>query len=209
MVYNIVQYYCVCGLRATWHGQVGPHDEVCGNCGFRLGPGGITISNNSREMSPQFPRIVRGTSGAYRLSTSVEVPRSLEETFLFFAEAKNLDSITPPWLQFRIVTPTPIVIREGTLIDYSLRLHRFPMAWRSCIEEWLPNQKFTDVQVRGPYVTWRHEHFFKDAGDGKTRVEDRVTYQVPGGRLVHRAFVRRDLLRIFIYRQEQVKRLLG
>jgi ligand-binding SRPBCC domain-containing protein len=171
--------------------------------------GGIVISEIVTELPSQIPQVARSSSGGYQLSISTVVSRSLEETFLFFADAHNLDSITPPWLQFRIVTHDPIVIRQGTLIDYSLRLHRFPMAWRSCIEEWSPNHKFTDVQVRGPYKSWRHEHFFKDIGEGKTRVEDRVSYQVPGGSLIHRAFVRRDLLRIFIYRQEQIRRLLG
>ena len=142
------------------------------------------------------------------LTASTAVQSPLEKMFGFFAEAQNLNAITPPWLHFRILTPTPILMGEGTLIDYSLRLHALPVKWRSRIEDWVPGEKFTDVQVKGPYRAWRHEHLFDDAGNGTTLVKDRVTYQVPGGALIHRAFVRRDLLRIFNYRQQRVSELL-
>ena len=154
------------------------------------------------------PRIRRNGDGSYVLTARMLVQRPISAVFDFFAEAENLDAITPPWLNFRIKTALPIEIREGTEIDYSLRLHRFPVRWRSKIEDWSPPQRFTDVQLQGPYRSWRHEHRFTRFAPSETAVEDEVTYRVPGGALVHALLVKRELLRIFSYRQEQIGSLL-
>lgn len=167
------------------------------------------MQEDAIEPLAEEPQIKRIDNGVYLLTASTVVRSPIEATFAFFAEPQNLNAITPPWLDFRILTPPPVTVGEGALIDYTLRLHRFPVKWRSRIEDWSPNQNFTDVQVRGPYRYWRHEHLFADAGGGATAVTDRVTYRVPGGVLVHRLFVRRDLLRIFAFRQHQISRLLN
>lgn len=155
------------------------------------------------------PSIQRLSDGAYRLSSAVLVERSIEPVFEFFSKADNLDAITPPWLNFRIKTPLPIQISEGTEIEYSLRLRGIPVKWRSRIEDWKPNERFTDVQVAGPYHYWSHIHRFSPISSDSTLVEDQVDYRVPGGRLIHALFVKKDLVRIFQFRHTKVLEILG
>jgi ligand-binding SRPBCC domain-containing protein len=135
-------------------------------------------------------------------------PRPLEEVFAFFADARNLETITPPWLGFEVLTPDPIEMRPGTLLDYRLRLHGLPLRWRTEISLWQPPRRFVDEQRRGPYREWVHEHTF-EAADGGTLVGDHVSYRVPGGRLVHELVVRRDVARIFDFRRDRLAVLLG
>ena len=139
------------------------------------------------------------------------LPRPPDEAFAFFADAFNLEAITPPWLGFRVITPGPIEMSAGTLIEYRLRLHGVPVRWLTRIEEWEPPRRFVDVQVRGPYRHWRHTHSFEPAEDGGTVMRDEVRYALPLGRLGSLAgtlFVRRDLERIFDYRRDAVARAL-
>jgi ligand-binding SRPBCC domain-containing protein len=143
-----------------------------------------------------------------QLDAELWLPRRPEELFPFYADARNLERITPPWLRFRIVTPAPIAMQVGTLIDYRLRLHGVPLPWRSEITAWEPPRRFVDEQRRGPFRRWVHEHLLEDR-DGGTRVRDRVTYEPPGGSVVDRLLVRRDLERIFAYRQDRLLELLG
>ena len=134
------------------------------------------------------------------------LPGTPDEVFGFFADAFNLEAITPPWLGFRIVTPGPIQMAPGTLIEYRLRLHRIPIRWLTRIESWVPGECFVDVQVRGPYRLWHHTHTF-EKHEGGTLVRDRVRYALPlgpAGELAHRLLVRRDLERIFDFRQAAV-----
>jgi ligand-binding SRPBCC domain-containing protein len=146
-----------------------------------------------------------------RLEREQVVKRPLDEVFEFFARAENLERITPPWLSFRVLTPRPVEMGPGTVIDYRLRLHGLPLRWTSRIELWEAERRFVDEQVRGPYRVWRHLHEFATTGEG-TRVHDRVEYALPLGwlgKLLGLSFVRRDLVRIFDYRQTAVARLLG
>lgn len=133
------------------------------------------------------------------------LPVHPEELFPFFADAGNLDAITPPWLHFRILTPRPIAMKMGALIDYQLRVRGLPLRWRTLIKEWEPPHRFMDEQVRGPYRQWVHEHTFEPR-DGGTLVRDRVRYAVPFDWLVHRWFVRRDIEGIFQFRGEALKK---
>lgn len=135
------------------------------------------------------------------LSTELWVPTPVGDVFSLFSDAFQLESITPPWLHFHVVTPRPIVIGQGTLIDYRLRLHGIPVRWQSEITAWEPQRRFVDEQRRGPYRFWRHEHTF-EAVNGGTLCRDRVEYGVPGGSLVHRLFVAGELREIFQYRRE-------
>lgn len=147
----------------------------------------------------------------YELNTQVRVPGSLEEVFPFFADAGNLELLTPPWLSFHIVTPRPIMMRPGAIIDYRISLHGLPMRWRSEITAWQPPYRFVDEQRRGPYRLWIHEHTFTQDG-ADVVVADHVRYAVPGGpmleRLVHAAFVRHSLRRIFDFRVEAMRQHL-
>lgn len=144
------------------------------------------------------------------LEASQWVAAGLESSFAFFSDPANLARITPPELRFLILTPGPIEMRAVARIDYRIRLRGIPMRWTSLIEVWEPNARFVDVQARGPYRLWRHEHTFQPL-DGGTLVGDRVEYGLPFfplGELVHPLVVRPDLDRIFSFRHAAVRRLL-
>ena len=134
----------------------------------------------------------------------------IDRVFDFFSRAENLEAITPPWLGFRIVTTLPIDMREGTLIEYSLRLRGLPLRWASRIERWNPPHAFVDVQVRGPYRLWEHTHSFA-AIQGGTEMTDTVRYALPFGPIGRLAapFVARDLRRIFDYRASVIVQSIG
>ena len=134
------------------------------------------------------------------------VPLPPAEAFEFFADAHNLEGITPPWLGFRVVTPGPIAMSAGTLIEYRLRLRGVPLRWLTRIEDWEPGRRFADRQLCGPYRLWHHTHTFS-AHDGGTVIRDRVRYALPlgpVGLLANAALVRRDLERIFDFRRDAV-----
>jgi len=144
------------------------------------------------------------------LRVSLKVPRPREEVFPFFAAAENLQAITPPELDFRIVSPGPIAMRQGCLIDYSLRLHGMPLRWRTLISTWDPPRCFVDEQLGGPYAQWIHRHTFTETPDGGTLIEDEVRYRLPFGLLggLGHFLVRPQLDRIFRYRTARVHELL-
>ncbi len=134
------------------------------------------------------------------------VDRPLDEVFEFYAEARNLERLTPDWLSFQVLTPSPIRMEAGARIEYRLRLHGFPLRWISRIEAWEPRTGFVDRQIHGPYREWHHSHEFEASGTG-TIVRDRVRYELPLGALgeiARRLFVARDLQRVFDYRQAAV-----
>jgi ligand-binding SRPBCC domain-containing protein len=141
----------------------------------------------------------------FSFSDELLLPYPREQVFQFFADAGNLEKITPPWLQFQIKTPRPIEMRSGARIDYQLRVHGLPVRWRTHITVWEPPFRFVDVQERGPYRFWEHEHRFEEI-DSSTRVLDRVRYAVWGGAWIERFFVRADVRRIFTYRRDQISR---
>ena len=135
------------------------------------------------------------------------LPGSPGEVFPFFGDALNLEAITPPFLGFRVTTPRPIDMRPGALIDYRLHLHGVPVSWQTTIAVWDPPRRFVDVQIRGPYRIWHHTHDFEPDGTGGTRMRDTVRYALPFGplgALAHRLMVRRDLDRIFDFREGAV-----
>ncbi len=137
--------------------------------------------------------------------TELWLPLPPEAVFPFFSTATNLDAITPPWLDFRILTPPPIVMREGTLIDYRLRVHGLPLRWRTRISAWQPPHRFVDEQLCGPYRQWIYEHTF-ELCNGGTLARDLVRYAVPFDFIAHPLFVRRDIEKIFEFRAEELKR---
>lgn len=146
----------------------------------------------------------------YRLFREQTIARPLDEVFSFFADARNLETLTPRWLQFEILTPGDIEMRVGTIIQYALRVHGVPINWTTAIAVWNPPLEFVDVQLKGPYVLWHHRHTFESLGNS-TRMTDEVNYRLPFGRIgqaMHVAMVRRDLKAIFDYREQTVRRLL-
>lgn len=141
-----------------------------------------------------------------RLERETIVPRPLDETFAFFADAANLSRLTPPWIDFRIETPLPIGMAAGVEIDYQIVLHGIPIPWRTRIDVWEPGRRFVDRQLLGPYWWWHHEHLFEAVDEG-TRVIDRVAF-LPRFRRLTGAWVQRDVERIFDYRHEVLPQLL-
>jgi ligand-binding SRPBCC domain-containing protein len=146
------------------------------------------------------------------LSRSQILPGTPDEVFPFFADARNLEAITPPLLRFEVITPDPIEMQVGTLIQYRLRLHGVPVSWLTSIQAWEPPHRFVDTQIRGPYSLWHHTHTFEDRGDGTTLMRDVVRYAIPFGplgELAHRLFVRRDVAAIFDFRRDAILPLLA
>jgi ligand-binding SRPBCC domain-containing protein len=149
-------------------------------------------------------------SRTYVLERTHVVPFELEEAFAFFADARNLERITPPWLGFRIVE-APERLGPGAILRYRLRLFGIPIRWRTEIVAWTPPRGFVDVQRRGPYLLWEHAHRLRPVADG-TEIYDHVRYRLFGGPLgavVHRLLVRRWLDAIFDYRSDAMVTELG
>jgi ligand-binding SRPBCC domain-containing protein len=153
-------------------------------------------------------RIQASPNGGFRLEATQFLPQPRDRVFSFFSDALELEKLTPPWLKFSVLTPLPIPIAAGTVIDYRLKLHGIPIRWQSLISSWEPPSRFVDRQVRGPYRRWNHEHTFESV-DGGTLCRDIVDYDVIGGRLVHALFVRPELLKIFAFRHEKLSALFG
>lgn len=141
-------------------------------------------------------------------SLTLDLPR--REVFDFFADAANLERITPPELKFHITTPQPFKIKKGALIDYQLKLRGFPVRWQTVISVWNPPFEFVDEALKSPYKQWIHRHTFTELEKTKTLIEDEVKYRLPlepFGDLAH-WFVRRELDYIFDFRQKKVSEIL-
>lgn len=137
------------------------------------------------------------------------IPRPRSEVFRYFADAANLQAITPEFLRFRILTPLPIEMRAGALIEYRLQLFGVPFHWKTRIEEWRPEERFVDQQLSGPYRRWWHLHTFEERPGG-TLMRDRVEYELPFGpvgRRAHQVLVRRQLEAIFDFRRRAIEEI--
>jgi ligand-binding SRPBCC domain-containing protein len=168
----------------------------------------MRVFRSDKEPGNQIRFVASPAGRGRRLETVQFLPQPIESVFQFFADAQQLETITPPWLHFSVLTRPPIQMAENTRIDYRLRLHGMPLRWQSVISAWEPPFRFVDEQALGPYRRWHHEHRFEPA-DGGTRCRDIVDYEVPGGPLVDALLVRPDLQRIFGFRRRKLEALFG
>ncbi len=142
----------------------------------------------------------------HRFSSVQFIPKNKVELFNFFSKAENLEMITPPWLNFKILKKSTPSIQEGTLIDYRLKIHGVPIHWRTKIEEWISNERFTDTQLKGPYSKWHHTHRFEEI-PGRTLMWDDVIYRLPAGNLgslFGLPLVRKDISKIIEFRKKKI-----
>lgn len=147
----------------------------------------------------------------YKLHTQQRIPRSRDEVFAFFSKPENLGLLTPSAMQFRILTPTPIPMNAGTMIDYTIKVLGIRTRWTTLISSYEPPFRFVDEQLRGPYAFWHHAHTFRECDDG-TIIEDEITYAMPFGligSLIRFLFVRRQLENIFKYRRAAIERMFS
>ena len=157
------------------------------------------------------PTITHEGGNRYVLTITQRLAPSPEELFPFFADAHNLQEITPDTVMFEVVTPRPIEMREGAIIDYRLRIKGVPQRWRTEITVWDPPHRFVDEQRRGPYKRWHHEHTFAQE-EGGTRCDDRIEFEIgmgPLGRLAAALFVKRDVKKIFAHRTQVLEAKFG
>jgi ligand-binding SRPBCC domain-containing protein len=146
--------------------------------------------------------------GGFRLKTEQRFPLPAADVFPFFADAGNLQAITPANLHFQILTEMPIEMRPGAVIDYKIRLRGFPIHWQTEITAWEPTYRFVDRQLKGPYKWWIHEHLFEER-DGETVAIDIVDYGVPLAFIAHPLLVKNDLIKIFRFRHEVLAKRFG
>lgn len=157
------------------------------------------------------PTTEPGMGRVWQVEAVQELDHPVEAVFPFFADAHNLEELTPSMLGFEVLTPAPIAMGSGCLIDYRLRVRGIPIRWRTEILDWDPPRGFVDTQLRGPYRLWHHTHRFEPIDEGRrTRCTDIVRYRPRGwvlAPLVNRLFVQRDVEQIFRYRFEQLERI--
>ena len=143
----------------------------------------------------------------YTLKKEQKISKNILDVFDFFSRPENLSRITPPKMGFNILTPSPIEMKEGALIDYTVKILGIPIRWRTLITKYDPPNIFIDQQLKGPYSLWHHTHVFKKISDNETLIEDIVLYTIPFGfigRIVHYLYIKRDLEKIFSYRKKKI-----
>ena len=148
----------------------------------------------------------------HRLNKKQKISKNISEVFDFFSRPENLSKITPKILGFNIMTPSPIKMKEGQLIDYTINILIFPIRWTTMITEYDPPHRFVDQQIKGPYSMWHHTHTFKEVDKNETLIEDVILYTMPlgpVGNIVHSLYVRRDLENIFRYRKKTINEIFS
>ena len=146
----------------------------------------------------------------YTLEKSQKISRDIAHVFDFFSKPGNLSDITPKKMNFSILTPSPIEMKETAVIDYTVKILGIPIRWRTIITKYDPPNIFIDQQLKGPYSMWHHTHSFKSIAENETLIMDTVHYCVPFGiigRILHKLFIRRDLENIFLYREKRIKQI--
>lgn len=147
----------------------------------------------------------------FELTDHFVVSADLQQTWGFFSSAENLPAITPPWLGFRLLPREEKEIQKDSILNYTIKWMGIPIRWRTRIIDWTPPRQFIDLQIRGPYTLWHHQHTFEESADG-TVCRDRVIYKVPVpviGTVINAMLVRRQLVEIFEFRRKVIAERLG
>ena len=145
----------------------------------------------------------------YTLESNQFINKPIEEVFQFFSKPENLSVITPAKLGFKILSPNPIKMGVGRLIDYNIYLMGIPIHWKTLITDYEPPNMFVDQQIKGPYAMWHHTHTFHKVKGG-VEIKDRVVYSIPFGflgRLLNYLWIKRDLNNIFLHRKKVIDKL--
>lgn len=139
------------------------------------------------------------------------INRPIDEVFEFFSKAENLNLLTPTFLKFKILTPLPIAMGVGTLIDYKISLNGIPFTWKTKISTWKKNEVFVDEQLRGPYKVWIHEHKFEVVDSG-VKMTDTVQYLSPGWivePIINKLYIEKKVKEIFEFRKKVLLQYFG
>jgi hypothetical protein len=148
----------------------------------------------------------------YVLKKEQVVSQNISTVFEFFSKPENLSVITPPKMNFKIFTPSPIDMKEGTLIDYTINIMFMPIRWRTLITKYDPPNIFVDQQLSGPYSMWHHTHTFEQLGDNETLIKDEVIYSIPFafiGSIVRYLYIKGELEKIFTYRNNKIEEIFN
>ena len=148
----------------------------------------------------------------YTLKREQKISKNIDDVFGFFSKPENLSIITPSKMKFKILTPSPIEMKEGALIDYTVNIFGFPIRWRTLITDYKPTNMFVDQQLKGPYSMWHHTHLFERLNDEETLIKDIVIYAVPFGiigKLVHSLYIKSDLNAIFDFRSRKIREIFN
>ncbi|MEC9456602.1 MAG: SRPBCC family protein [Candidatus Neomarinimicrobiota bacterium] len=142
----------------------------------------------------------------YKLLTEQFIEQPIDVVFDFFSKPENLEEITPPRLRFKIITPSPIIMEKGSVIDYYIKILGISVHWQTLITTFVPPYRFIDEQIKGPYSLWHHTHTFSEENGG-TMIRDEVRYIVPAGflgQIMNFIWIKKDLDDIFSYRKEVI-----
>ena len=148
----------------------------------------------------------------HTLKKEQKISRNILDVFEFFSKPENLSIITPKKMDFKILTPSPIEMKEGALIDYTVKIKTFPVRWRTLITKYDPPHVFIDQQLKGPYSIWHHTHTFEKINDKETLISDIIKYGLPFsfiGSMVNSLYVKKDLENIFSYRFEKIREIFA
>ena len=144
----------------------------------------------------------------FEINKTQFIEKPIEKVFDFFSKPENLEKITPKYLAFNIISSLPIKMKKGKIIDYTIRLLKFRVHWRTLITSYEPPYLFIDEQIKGPYKFWHHTHTF-ESKNGGVEITDKVRYAIPFGWLgwiLNFFWIRPDLEKIFNYRKDIIQK---
>jgi ligand-binding SRPBCC domain-containing protein len=141
----------------------------------------------------------------YCLNASQVLSVTRERAFEFFKDPGNLCDITPVWLDFCMLNrESNMEVYDNAEFDYTIKWLGIRMTWRSRIVDYNPPERFTDIQIKGPYRSWVHVHTLQQIPEG-TLMKDKVTYKLPLiAAVFHRFFIKKKLKDIFSYRAVKI-----